>query len=357
STTGARMNTARTGPPSSPSTARSASKESTWRPNALRRTAMSIAPKQRWSGRPSSTSAPRRIMPAQVPRAGRPSARRRASGSVSPARSSCIAIVVDSPPGTTSASTSARSSGVRTSRASAPRLASALACAANAPCRARTPTFTWGPRCDAHGSVDPIRAARPAPRQAGARRGSPAAVGEGLLEAADLEAGHRPAEPTGHLGDDRRVLVVGGGLHDRLGPAGRIVRLEDPRADEDGLGAELHHERSVGGGGDATGAEQRDGQLAGLGDLLNERQRGLEPLGPVEQLGGVGLGDLADVPEDRAQVADGLDDVAGAGLPLRADHAGTLADAPKGLTEVGGPAHERHGERPLVDVVGLVGRG
>ena len=98
-------------------------------------------------------------------------------------------------------------------------------------------------------------------------------------------------------------------------------------------------------------------QRAGLGDLLHERQRGLQLLGPVEQLGRVGLGDLADVAEDRAQVADGLDDVAGAGLALGADHAGALGDAPQRLAEVGGAAHERDGEGPLVDVVGLVGGG
>ena len=34
-----------------------------------------------------------------------------------------------------------------------------------------------------------------------------------------------------------------------------------------------------------------------------------------------------------------------------------LADAAQGLAEVRGAAHERDGERPLVDVVGLVGRG
>ena len=56
-------------------------------------------------------------------------------------------------------------------------------------------------------------------------------------------------------------------------------------------------------------------------------------------------------------MADRLDDVAGAGLALGADHARALGDAPQRLAEVGGTAHERHGERPLVDVVRLVGRG
>ena len=60
---------------------------------------------------------------------------------------------------------------------------------------------------------------------------------------------------------------------------------------------------------------------------------------------------------DAAQVPDGFDDVAGAGFPLRADHAGTLADATEGLAEIGGATDERDGERELVDVVGLVGRG
>jgi len=37
--------------------------------------------------------------------------------------------------------------------------------------------------------------------------------------------------------------------------------------------------------------------------------------------------------------------------------AGALGDAAQRLAQVGGTADERHGERPLVDVVGLVGRG
>ena len=54
---------------------------------------------------------------------------------------------------------------------------------------------------------------------------------------------------------------------------------------------------------------------------------------------------------------DRLHDVAGAGLALGADHGRPLGDAAQGLAQVGGAADEGHGERPLVDVVGLVGGG
>ena len=117
--------------------------------------------------------------------------------------------------------------------------------------------------------------------------------------------------------------------------------LKMPEPTNTRLGAELHGEGGVGRGGQATGAEERHGQLAGVGQLLHEPDRRLEPLGPVEELGRVGLGDLADVAEDRAQVPDGLDDVAGAGLALRPDHGGAFADATERLAEVGGAAHER----------------
>ncbi len=69
------------------------------------------------------------------------------------------------------------------------------------------------------------------------------------------------------------------------------------------------------------------------------------------------LREPADAAGDLAQVADGLDDVAGAGLALGADHRRALADPPQRLAEVGRAADERDVEGPLVDVVGLVGRG
>ena len=56
-------------------------------------------------------------------------------------------------------------------------------------------------------------------------------------------------------------------------------------------------------------------------------------------------------------MAHRLDDVAGPGLALGADHRRALADPPQRLAEIGGAADERDLEVPLVDVVGLVGRG
>ncbi len=76
------MNAPDTGPPSTPLTSTSASKEATWRPKALRRTRASSTPSRSWGG--PSTSRARRIMPAQVPNTGRPARARLRSGSSSP---------------------------------------------------------------------------------------------------------------------------------------------------------------------------------------------------------------------------------------------------------------------------------
>ena len=72
------------------------------------------------------------------------------------------------------------------------------------------------------------------------------------------------------FGEDVWITEVCGRLDDRLRPRRRVVGLEDARPHEDGLGPELHHQRRVGRGGDAAGAEQRYRQRAGLGDLLDE---------------------------------------------------------------------------------------
>jgi hypothetical protein len=69
-----------------------------------------------------------------------------------------------------------------------------------------------------------------------------------------------------------------------FGALGGVAGLEDARTHEDAVGAELHHHRGIRGGRDATGGEQHDGELAGLGDLLDELVRRLEFLGRDVQL-------------------------------------------------------------------------
>jgi len=54
---------------------------------------------------------------------------------------------------------------------------------------------------------------------------SPAAAGVALLgrEAVQADSGHGLAKPAGHLGDDVRIVVEGGRLHDRRGPRGGVT--------------------------------------------------------------------------------------------------------------------------------------
>ena len=99
------------------------------------------------------------------------------------------------------------------------------------------------------------------------------------------------------------------------------------------------------------------GQLAGLRRRSRTRSSGAcSSLAAVASSASSSVASALDLAGDRAHVAHGLDDVAGAGLALGADHRRALADAPQRLAEVGRAAHERDLERPLVDVVGLVGR-
>src|SRR5579875_3270609 len=93
----------------------------------------------------------RMIIPAQVPRIGVPAAASSRSGSPSPSRAIPSVIVVDSPPGSTSASSPSRSAATRTSTASAPSEPSRRAWASKSPCSASTPTR--GPRSDEAGGT------------------------------------------------------------------------------------------------------------------------------------------------------------------------------------------------------------
>jgi hypothetical protein len=76
----------------------------------------------------------------------------------------------------------------------------------------------------------------------------------------------------------------------------------------------LHHEGSVGGGGDTSGGEHDDGETSSPGGLLEELEGSGELLGVVVELRVRHLGCLADLLLDGAGVSDGLDDVSGSGL-------------------------------------------
>src|SRR5207244_4126394 len=112
--------------------------------------------------------------------------------------SSNLLIVVDSPPGTISASRALRSSGTRTSTDSTASAARTSRCSRNAPCSARTPIFTTG-------SPGPLP---------GAGGASPTPLCQFDVEGGDLLAPHRVTEAARHLGHDRRIAEVRGGFDD-----------------------------------------------------------------------------------------------------------------------------------------------
>src|SRR5207237_6970388 len=87
------------------------------------------------------------------------------------------------------------------------------------------------------------------------------------------EARHRVAEAAGDPRQDLGVLEVGRRLDDRLRAGRGIGGLEDPRADEDAVGAELHAERSVGWSRDPAGGERDHRQAPVLGDPAHELVR------------------------------------------------------------------------------------
>ena len=130
---------------------------------------------------------------------------------------------------------------------------------------------------------------------------------------------------------------------------------EDARADEHGLGAKLHHQRGVGGSGDASGGEVRHRQLPCFGDHLDQLVGRLMVLGGGEEFLLAHHGELLHLFHDLAHVLDGVDDVAGAGLALGANHGRAFGDAAQGLAQVARAADEWRLEGVLVNVVLFVG--
>ena len=131
---------------------------------------------------------------------------------------------------------------------------------AKSPCRARTPTS--GTR-------------RYQPRLASSWPSS------SLRVSSEVIAVPRPSEARATRAGSSKWVVASTIAR---GAGRRVLGLEDARAHEHALGAELHHQRRVGRGGDAAGAEQHDRELAVARDLADEVQRRLVLLGGRREL-------------------------------------------------------------------------
>lgn len=138
--------------------------------------------------------------------------------------------------------------------------------------------------------------------------------------------------------------------------AGRVLALEDARADKHTVHAKLHQQPDVSRGGQPARGEGDHRQPAGPADLLDQLDRDTHLLGIDEDLIRTERLELTHLGVDVASVTDSLDHVAGAGVALEPDHGRALGDAAEGLAQVLRAAHERDGEVALVDVVRLVGR-
>src|ERR1035437_9009501 len=359
---GARMKIAWTGVSPRIGTGSWVSKESSWRPNALRSTTTWRSGSTGCS--PPAISVERMIIPAHVPKIGAPDRPRRRIGSRKPHRSIKWRIVVLSPPGRIRPATSSRSAGRRTSTPSTPIAARVAMCSRKAPCTARTPIFTtWlrsrvvdRRRVVATGSGRPRSPAGSAEARVGYRRlPAPGREALGIGDRLQRDSAHGCPQALRDLGQDLRVVEMGGGLDDRVRHPGRLLALEDARAHEHAVRPQLHRECRVRGGGDPAGDEVDHRQGAGAGDLADELDRSAELLRGGEQLVLAHRREPSQLRVDGADVTDRLNDVAGARLALGTDHRRALGDPAERLAQVAAAAHERHLEGVLVDVVRLVG--
>ena len=172
-----------------------------------------------------------------------------------------------------------------------------------------------------------------------------------------IQPHHRLPQPFADLRQHARVLEMRHGLHDGVGPLGRVAALEDAAADEDAVASELHHQRRVRRRRHASGRKVDDGQASQCRRLLEEVVRRVELLCEAPQLHVAHPPRPVDLRRHGPHVPDRLHDVSRSGLPFRPDHRGPLVDPPEGLPQVPAPAHKRRREAVLLHVEGLVRGG
>ena len=241
---GARMNTARTGPPSRPAISRSASKERIWRPNALRRRDD--------------------VHQAEVVAVEHDQARRRCRDRRAGAREraqrlgQALALDAERHRRRLAAGDARARRGLgprlraasRTSRGSAPSARSTRACASKPPCRARTPT-------------------------SGAQRRSPAAAGEELPSSSLRASSDCIAAPEALARRARRARgrrSAWSPRRSRAARAGGSADLKMPEPTKTPSAPSCITSDGVGRRGDAAGAEQR--RPAACPSLRDARARG-----------------------------------------------------------------------------------
>src|SRR5918993_100613 len=149
--------------------------------------------------------------------------------SSSPEETIIFPIVVDSPPGTMTPDRPSRSSTALTSTGSTPRPRRISACSLKSPCSARTPIRFRPSSSGKAPFISPLPATGREPLS--------------FRKIPHLSTDHRLSEAPARLGYGPGVLVVGGCLHDGPCANSRVPALEDAAADEDAIGAKLHHKR------------------------------------------------------------------------------------------------------------------
>src|SRR5690606_22044023 len=82
-----------------------------------------------------------------------------------------------------------------------------------------------------------------------------------------VDADHCFTKTATHTGDDVRVIVVRGGFDNSFGTLGRIAALEDAAAYEHTIHTQLHHQGSIGGGGDPTSGKVHHRKTAFAGNF------------------------------------------------------------------------------------------
>ena len=163
------------------------------------------------------------------------------------------------------------------------------------------------------------------------------------------DSNHGLPEVPGHFQQTLGVVEMCDSLYARLGTFDWITTLEDSRADEDTVQAELHHESSIRWSRDATSGKVDHWEASKALDLLHQRHGSAHVLGIGENFDVVHCLEAPNLTVDGTSVAHGFYDIARAGLALGTDHCRALSDTPQRLAKVPAAADKRHLELGLVD--------